>query len=92
MTACRRAAILVLMPSYLLHHHHAAGDCAAAYAAWHGFTSPLRRRPAATTCLAGSHQIWWRVEAADRVAALALLPRYVADRTNPIEIREVEIP
>jgi hypothetical protein len=80
------------MPFYVLHHHHDPADCAAAYAAWHGFHSPLRRQPAPSTCLDGDHSIWWRVEAADAAAALALLPRYVARRTRPIEVRDVAIP
>jgi hypothetical protein len=28
----------------------------------------------------------------DRAAALALLPRYVAERTTAVEVREIEIP
>jgi hypothetical protein len=32
------------------------------------------------------------VEAADRSEALALLPRFVAVRTDPIRVREVQIP
>lgn len=36
--------------------------------------------------------MWWRVQAEDAAAALALLPRFVARRTVPIEIRDVEIP
>jgi hypothetical protein len=32
------------------------------------------------------------VQAANRAAALALLPRYVAERTTPLEVREIEIP
>ena len=80
------------MPFFLLHHQHDALECRAAFAAWQGFVSPLRRRPAASTCLAGGHAVWWRVEALDRAAALALLPPYVADRTNPIPIRDVQIP
>jgi hypothetical protein len=32
------------------------------------------------------------VDAADHAAALALLPRYVAERTTPIEVRDIEIP
>jgi hypothetical protein len=32
------------------------------------------------------------VKAEDRAEALALLPRYVARRTVPIEVRDVEIP
>ena len=80
------------MPVFLLHHRHEPGDCAVAFAAWAGFDSPLRHRPAASTCLAGGHALWWRVEAQDRAAALALLPRYVAERTTPIPVRDVEIP
>jgi hypothetical protein len=80
------------MPVFILHHRHEAAECAAAFAAWRGFDSPLRRRLAPSTCLAGGHAVWWRVEAADRAGALALLPGYVADRTVPTEIREVRIP
>jgi hypothetical protein len=36
--------------------------------------------------------MWWRVEATDGRRALALMPRYVAERTEPIAVREVEIP
>ena len=52
-------------------------------------------RAAASTCLIGRgvcHALWWRVEASDRTSALALLPRFLAERTTPIEIREVQIP
>ena len=80
------------MPVFLLHHKHEPGECAAAFAAWTGFDSPLRRRHADSTCLTGGHALWLRVEARDCRAALALLPRYFAERTTPIEIREVEIP
>ena len=80
------------MPMFLLHHQHAPGECAAAFAAWQGFDSPLRRRSAASTCLAGGHELWWRVEALDGEAALALLPPYVAHRTRAIPVRDVLIP
>ena len=80
------------MPVFLLHHQHTSHECPAAFAAWTGFDSPLRRRPAASTCLTGGHALWWRVEAADRSSALGLLPRFLAERTTPIEIREVQIP
>ncbi len=80
------------MPYFLLHHRHEPDDCAAAFAAWTGFDSPLRHRQAASTCLTGGHSVWWRVHAKDAVAALALLPRYVARRTVPIQIRDVQIP
>jgi hypothetical protein len=48
------------------------------------------RRP--RLCLVGGHALWWRVQADDAAAALALLPKFVARRTVPIEIRDVEIP
>ena len=90
---CRgRDARLVHVPSFLLHHEHRPGDCPAAFAAWQGFDSPLRRRPAPSTCLAGGHAIWWLVEAADGEHALSLLPSYVAERTRQIEVRTVQIP
>jgi hypothetical protein len=80
------------MPVFLLHHQHEPDDCAAAFAAWSGFDSPLRHRSAASTCLAGGHALWWRVHAEDVAAALGLLPRFVADRTTATEVREIEIP
>jgi hypothetical protein len=80
------------MPFFLLHHQHDQAECAAAFAAWTGFDSPLRHGRAASTCLSGGHAVWWRVQAENAAAALALLPRYVARRTVSIEVREVEIP
>jgi hypothetical protein len=80
------------MPLFLLNHHHSPHECAAVFAAWLGFHSPLRSRRALSTCLAGGHGLWWRVEAADPGAALALLPRFVAERTDAIPVREVDIP
>jgi len=80
------------VPAFLLHHEHEPSECAAAFAVWHGFDSPLRHHLAPSTCLAGGHAIWWRVEARDLVAALALLPPYVAHRTRPIAVRDVQIP
>jgi hypothetical protein len=80
------------MAHFLLHHRHEPRECAAAFAAWQGFASPLRHRGAASTCLAGGHAVWWRVEASTREAALALLPEFVARRTEPIEVRDIDIP
>jgi hypothetical protein len=80
------------MPYFLLQHRHTPAECAAAFAAWTGFRSPLRHRSAASTCLAGGHALWWRVRADDAAAALALLPLFVARRTVPIEVRDIEIP
>jgi hypothetical protein len=85
-------AKLAGMPIYLLQHEHDPDDCATAFAAWKGFDSPLRHRPAASTCLAGGHAVWWRVRAADPATALALLPSYVAARTVPLEVRVIDIP
>ena len=80
------------MPVFLLQHRHTPRECAAAFAAWTGFESPLRHHPAASTCLVGGHTLWWRVSAEDAATALALLPPFVARRTEPIEVRDVEIP
>ena len=80
------------MPFFLLHHRHAPAECAAAFAAWTGFRARCATGAAASTCLAGGHALWWRVQADDAAAALALLPTFVARRTVPIEIRDVEIP
>ncbi|HEX8646624.1 MAG TPA: hypothetical protein VF715_06960 [Thermoleophilaceae bacterium] len=76
----------------MLHHSHAAHECETAFAAWAGFISPLRHEPVGSTCLRGGHSLYWMVRAADRAAALAMLPRFVADRTTAIEVREVEVP
>jgi len=80
------------VPHFLLNHHHEPHECAAAFAAWAGVDSPLRRRSAPSTCLAGDHGLWWWVEAANDREALALLPSFVAARTKAIEVRRVEIP
>ena len=80
------------MPQFLLQHRHAAAECAAAFAAWRGFDSPLRHHDAPSTCLAGGHAVWWQVEAHDHRAALALLPAFVASRTEAVAVRDVRIP
>ena len=80
------------MPFFLLHHRHQPHECPVAFAAWKGFDSPLRYSRVPSSCLAGGHDLWWQVEATDRSQALALLPRFVAARTKPIQIREVQIP
>jgi hypothetical protein len=80
------------MPSFLLHHQHAPHECGTAFGAWQGFDSPLRPGRVRSSCLSGGHELWWQVEAPDVRAALALLPRFVAERTNPIQIREVDLP
>jgi hypothetical protein len=80
------------MPVFLLSHRHDPHECAASFAAWQGFDSPLRHGRAPSTCLAGGHCVWWRVEARDLPGALGLLPRFVAERTVAVEVREIEIP
>jgi hypothetical protein len=92
MSGDRGRRMLPPMPTYLLHHTHEPDECRASYSAWKGFESPLRGRPALSTCVLGDHETWWRVEAADIDAALALLPAFVAERTTPIHTREVQIP
>jgi hypothetical protein len=80
------------VPLFLLHHHHEPKDCQAAFAAWQGFDSPLRHGCALSTCLAGGHDVWWRVTADDEESALSLLPPFVAARTEPMQAREIEVP
>lgn len=80
------------MARYLLHHRHEPSECGAAFAAWKGFDSPLRREAALSTCLEGGHAVWWEVEAMDGDAALALLPPFVAHRTTVVPVSEVSIP
>jgi hypothetical protein len=80
------------VPLYVLHHHHEAEDCPAAYAAWKGFDSPLRRGVALASCRHGGHSIWWNVEASDDRRALELLPPYVAARSKAFAVSNVDIP
>ena len=80
------------MPVFLLHHRHEPHECAAVFAAWTGFDSPLRGRTVESSCLTGGHALWWRVEAPDPESALAQLPGYVAARTATNEIREIQVP
>jgi hypothetical protein len=80
------------VPMFALIHRHDPADCPVAYAAWRGFASPLRHRPAMASCSQGAHRICWTVEAPDPATALALLPPFVADRTNVDPVREVSIP
>ena len=80
------------MPRYLLHHQHEPRECGAAYASFKGIGSPVRHRPALTSCVSGGHAIWWSVEAASEEDALALLPFFVAQRSTAIRVTDVEIP
>lgn len=79
------------MPSFLLHNQHDPRDCAAVFASWTGFDSPLRHGRVISTCLTGGHGLWWLVDAPDGQAALEKLPPFVARRTTATEIREVGI-
>jgi hypothetical protein len=80
------------MARYLLLHRHRPERCTTAWAAWNGHSSPLRGAPASCTCLHGGHTVFWEVEAADAEAALALLPPYVAERTEAMAVRRVRTP
>jgi hypothetical protein len=80
------------MSSFLLHHRHDPAQCGVAYAAWRGTASPLRRRPAVSSCRRGGHAIWWVVDAPDVEHALGQLPRWLATRTQAIPIDEVRFP
>jgi hypothetical protein len=80
------------MPSYLLCHRHRADECRFAFAAWRGFASTLRHGATLGSCAHGGHELWWRVEAPDAASALALLPEYVAERTETVRVSEIAIP
>jgi hypothetical protein len=80
------------MPRYLLCHQHTPEECGAAVVSWRGFDSPLRGSVATASCQYGGHRVWWDTEAADREAALALLPQYVAQRTEVVRVADLTIP
>jgi len=91
------------MPRFMLTHRHTRDERAIAFAGWKGFESPLRHQTALSTCAsfrvaAGAgrdprhHLMWWIVEAGDEAAAIALLPPYVAERTEADRASEVWIP
>lgn len=80
------------MPTFVLSHAHSRAECAIAIASWKAYPSPLRHGRPWGSCAAGGHRLWWITEAADRDAALAQLPPYVAERTVAEEVREVPIP
>jgi hypothetical protein len=80
------------MSRYLLEHRHEPGECGVVFASFKGHTSPLRRRPAFTSCRSGGHAIWWMVEAETEDDALRMLPPYVAKRTTVARITEIDIP
>ncbi len=80
------------MPTFLLSHHHAPGECRFAFAAWHGFDSPLRHRTVLSSCPRGGHALWWIVEAEGADDALDQLPAFVAQRTEAVRVSPVTIP
>ena len=80
------------MATYLLQHRHSESECAAAFAAWRGFASPLRGGRALCNCLDGRHEAWWQAEAEDAESALGQLPRFVAERTVAVRAREIQTP
>jgi hypothetical protein len=80
------------MRSYMLCHSHDNAECAVVFAAWRGFESPLRQALAISSCRQGGHRLWWRVDAPDADSALALLPSFVAERTEVVEVRDVRVP
>jgi hypothetical protein len=92
MPAGPRARKAARVPSFLLQHRHAASECGRCFAAWKDVTGPLRGTTALATCRRGGHQLWWIVEAGDSNAALALLPPYVAERTEAVRVDHVDVP
>ena len=80
------------MSRYVLQHHHQPHECGVVFASFKGHASPLRHRATLASCRSGGHSIWWAVDADTDEEALALLPRYVADRTTLSRVTEVEIP
>ena len=80
------------MPNYMLCHRHSPDECGASVAAWRGFTSPLRGAATVASCQFGRHRIWWQVEAPSATEALALLPRFVAQRSDVIRVAELVLP
>ncbi|MCY1139107.1 hypothetical protein OWR29_14005 [Actinoplanes sp. Pm04-4] len=80
------------MPLFLLHNRHTAGDCGVVFAAFRGFSSPLRHTAALATCRGGGHEIWWHTTAADAGAALTQLPRYVAASTTATRVERIDTP
>jgi hypothetical protein len=80
------------MALYVLQHRHQPAECAAAFAAWNGFDSPLREASAWCSCPTGGHHLWFLVEAADGDTALGQLPRYLAERAEAVRVTAVRMP
>ena len=82
---------------FLLSHRHSAGECGTAYAAWRGFDSPLRHGPVLASCSGepvdgADHVLVWTVDAVDAGDALAMLPPWVAERTEVRGVDEARLP
>jgi hypothetical protein len=88
----RPPAILRRMAFFLLHSRHDEAECPAAYAAWRGFESPLRRSAPYATCLWGGHEVWWQTEAESESTALGQLPPFVAERAQAIRVTRAQLP
>ncbi len=80
------------MAQFLIKHHHEPSECAAAIAAWRGFSSPLRGRPTLASCRYGGHETWWRIRAESEERAMSQLPRFVAERAFATEVEELKVP
>jgi hypothetical protein len=80
------------MARYLIHHRHEPEECGVAFTSFKGHASPLRHNATVASCLSGSHEIWWFVDAPGPGEALAQLPFFVAERSTATEIRDVQIP
>ena len=80
------------MDAYLVTHRHEPAQCGVAFAAWRGCESPLRHHLALSSCVEGGHSIWWRIEADSAEAALALVPPWIAARSEIAAVREIAIP
>jgi hypothetical protein len=80
------------MAKFLLHHRHQPAECGVAFASFRGHVSDLRRKSTVGSCASGGHEIWWVVDAATPAEALAMLPDYVAKRTEPTPVQDVRIP
>ena len=88
----RPAASIAAMAQFIIHHEHDPGECAASVASWRGFSSPLRGTETASACRFGEHRNWWRVTAVDEAGAIALLPGFVAERSEVTRIERLKIP
>jgi len=84
--------MLDAMPRFLLEHAHSARECGVVFASFKAFDSPLRHQLTMGSCDFGTHRIWWDVEAMTDAAALATLPRYVAERTTATLVRDIQVP